>query len=379
MSNIVSRSPKALFTSFRDIRRTHQQHLAGLSTDIVMGEAVNAVAKHANFALDHHSPLSHLDDLSITTMEEIVGLAQAEEKSKTRLLEMAGVQPQLVNAARDFMRSSVTQQLLMQEFDKLLDISDENYPIGLELEIQDQTAPVAITENLPATATLIDEHMPDIRDQGFRGTCVAFSSVSCLEYYHNCKKDAMYDLSEQFAFWNMMSTTQRRNLAAMFPLMIENGCCPESMWPYVSAEVAGNPSQGPPPAGAVQAALGFRCRQVTPLPRNSVSAIKEQISANRVVAVGIPVFDSWYRNPAVRLSGNIGMPVPGEQSASVGHAIALVGYGESDDFAGGGYFIVRNSWGTINWGTRGSFGKGYGTIPYPYIEKYNWDAWCITA
>jgi C1A family cysteine protease len=83
-------------------------------------------------------------------------------------------------------------------------------------------------------------------------------------------------------------------------------------------------------------------------------------------------------SPVVRKYGNITVPLPGEVPDKIGHAVALVGYEDSPEFAGGGYFIVRNSWG-YNWATEGVFGPGYGTIPYRYIERFNWDAWCVVS
>lgn len=47
-----------------------------------------------------------------------------------------------------------------------------------------------------------------------------------------------------------------------------------------------------------------------------------------------------------------------------GHAMLLVGYEDDDSVAGGGYFIVRNSWGG-DWGE-----AGYGKLPYAYAELF---------
>ncbi len=47
-----------------------------------------------------------------------------------------------------------------------------------------------------------------------------------------------------------------------------------------------------------------------------------------------------------------------------GHEMLLVGYKDEDGWAGGGYFLVRNSWGE-GWGT-----EGYCKIPYAYIECF---------
>ena len=56
-----------------------------------------------------------------------------------------------------------------------------------------------------------------------------------------------------------------------------------------------------------------------------------------------------------------------------GHSIDLVGFKESKEFPGGGYFIFRNSWGT-------SFGdKGYGFVSFQYLRTYANDAIAISS
>jgi C1A family cysteine protease len=103
--------------------------------------------------------------------------------------------------------------------------------------------------------------------------------------------------------------------------------------------------------------------------------LKNYLLDRHPIAVAIPVYDSWANNPAVTDSGNIGMPLPGETS-QYGHALVLVGFADDGTFPGGGYFIIRNSYGTT-WGAHCPFGAGYGTIPYRYIELDNYSAFIV--
>jgi hypothetical protein len=47
-----------------------------------------------------------------------------------------------------------------------------------------------------------------------------------------------------------------------------------------------------------------------------------------------------------------------------GHSVALVGYRRDSTFAGGGYFVFRNSWGG-GWGD-----SGYGYMPFEYVRRF---------
>ncbi len=53
-----------------------------------------------------------------------------------------------------------------------------------------------------------------------------------------------------------------------------------------------------------------------------------------------------------------------------GHAMCLVGYADDKSYAGGGYFIARNSWSDTRWGSKSPEKPGYALIPYAYIADY---------
>jgi C1A family cysteine protease len=96
----------------------------------------------------------------------------------------------------------------------------------------------------------------------------------------------------------------------------------------------------------------------------------------RCVAFSVPVFRSWYLSAWVRATGKINMPLPNDILEG-GHAMAMVGYIDSDETGtGGGRFIIRNSWGP-DWAANSGFGAGYGTIPYAYIERHCMEAYSL--
>ena len=58
-----------------------------------------------------------------------------------------------------------------------------------------------------------------------------------------------------------------------------------------------------------------------------------------------------------------------------GHAMLAVGYKDTPMVPGGGYFIVRNSWGTDwAWDYKDNAHRGYARIPYAYIENFAYTA-----
>ncbi|HYI10956.1 MAG TPA: C1 family peptidase [Thermoanaerobaculia bacterium] len=335
---------------------------------------------------------------SISSVEELVAISRIDSKLHTTLIQDLGARPRLVKDIETSMLETPAAADEMSDWDRYEEL---DYALGCELDLstpppQDdmqlagaalgaEPAGISLTVSGGSTAALpavnlIDAFMPPIRDQGERGTCVAFTAMSALEYYLGRFGGAQgMDLSEQFAFWNMLTKKGgAQNLVAMYPLLVQDGSCRETTWPYYPRQIVGNVSQGPASALAAPEGLGYRCKQVVQLPPRSVPAIKQAIDQKRIVGIGIPVYNSWFNSAIVRKYGNITVPIPGEVPQQIGHAVALVGYEENTEYAGGGYFIVRNSWNGY-WGAQSVFGPGYGTIPYRYIANHNWDAWCIVS
>src|SRR5205085_1003153 len=153
------------------------------------------------------------------------------------------------------------------------------------------------------------------------------------------------DLSEQFAYWSMVDQSAHHDLLSMFMTLRNDGACREATWPYVADELSGNDGQGPAPSAAATEAREYRAPKVHQLSARAVGEIQASISASRPVAIGIPVYESWFASAVVRKYGNLTVPLPGEEPQPVGHAVTLVGYADDAQFAGGGYFVVRNSWG----------------------------------
>jgi hypothetical protein len=318
---------------------------------------------------------------SITTVEELLGLEHVDRRFSTALLADLGVSR---SAAESIRSAYVRTERGLSEIRDWGRFDRFEYALGCELG----DSPEAFGSGEQVGTTPAEDAggegvnlslacLSGVRDQEDRATCTAFATVACLEH-HICRTMGIAErLSEQFQYWNMIERSGRRSLVASFPLLKTDGVCRASTWPYHGTEIAGNDGQGPPPPAAAAEAGAHRCGDVLQLAPRSVPAIRQALRDDRLVAIGFPVYRSWLDNPVVRKYGNITLPLPGEVPETMGHAVVLVGFADDADFAGGGFFIVRNSW-NHRWGTSSVFGSGHGTIPYAYIQRLNWDAWCIT-
>lgn len=225
------------------------------------------------------------------------------------------------------------------------------------------------------------EQMPAVRDQGERGTCVAFSSGAYLEFQLGRQaagerpRMSLPRRSEQFVYWackqkDGFPQDEGTLVSVAREVLKRQGACRHAKWKYVPEQ---NPSegQGPPPEGAEEEAREARWTGVRMLPAKSVEKLKTALNQGRPVVLSVLTFPGW-DFPNVQLSGEISMPFPGEPSAG-GHAVCLVGYLLDSNLPGAGAFLFRNSWGR-SFGRQSLFAAGYGTLPFEYVTHYGLEA-----
>ncbi len=228
--------------------------------------------------------------------------------------------------------------------------------------------------------------LPPVRSQGDRGTCVAFAVSAINEFSFSRKLGRNIDLSEQYLFFETKKlegdTGCGSRIADALTVISEKGQCPEETWSYnphlPCFQSAGEPSN------ADDRALPYRNGYV---PFNDTDdlllQIKGCLSLAKLIAFSIPVYGSWYQNADTQKTGRIIMPFPGEvplkdsNGNDEGHAMAIVGYQDDSGVAGGGYFIIRNSWGEQLWGSQNHYAPGYGIIPYAYIINDHWEIYAL--
>lgn len=315
-------------------------------------------------------------ELNITTSEELVAIA-AVKGGKKGLAKHLGISATALTSYIEKVKKSLPDRIVKEMEEPY------NLDLGLgaleplpEVRIAAGFGPYETTIPLAALPTNVNYiySLNPIRDQGARGTCIAFACTALNEYYHSGHYTGLIDLSEQCLYARCKEHDGVPNEVGTYvhvamDCLVKYGQSTESCAPY-------NPNLPHNQPGHQPCCVGESPQWTLPnwkkLSSRSVADIKGALADHRVVAFSIPVYDSWYYSAAVRASGDITMPLPGDGFTG-GHAMLFVGYQDDATVPGGGYFILRNSWGTP-WGENCIYGAGYGTIPYQYMTNYGWEA-----
>jgi C1A family cysteine protease len=276
---------------------------------------------------------------------------------------------------------------------------------NLENQIKDELDRFKIVHyNSSKCSIFQDDNFPQAKDQEYRGTCVAFATLSILESFinnHVPNFTRSTDFSEQYLYYNakkldgnlMEDGTQ---FEYALQVLQESGICSESHLPYRGYNDWSHSLLFESPhykrAHLDKLAKGTRIDKYFHLSieNNIVDQIKNCILRNLPVGIGVLVFQDAWENDYTLLRGEIGLPVIIEDENgdkvlmdnSLGaHAICIVGF--EDDLEpktarpGGGGFIFRNSWGQ-NWAPNSEDARGYGRLPYQYVTDFCVDACIIT-
>jgi C1A family cysteine protease len=205
-----------------------------------------------------------------------------------------------------------------------------------------------------------------IEDQGDLGSCTANAGVGLIEYFERRAFGKYLDASRLFLYKATRTLAGDKGdtgaqLRDTMKALVLFGVPPEQYYPYDINQFDQEPS-----AFCYAFAQRYKAVQYyrldppgTPLFKR-LNIIKTNLAANLPSMFGFTVYSSIY--DATNKPGEIPYPVPGDKVVG-GHAVVAIGYDDSMKIGiTKGALLIRNSWGET-WGE-----KGYGWLPYKYIE-----------
>jgi hypothetical protein len=224
-----------------------------------------------------------------------------------------------------------------------------------------------------------------IKDQGGRGTCVAHAGLAALEVAY---KPLSLDLSENYGYYKFEGSSEAEvcldnglNTQTSGQLMTDHGMSPETCWPYVSSLSGIDcpvPIETPWPVStcSTQAKYGVTSHHKINRKDDLAEDVGEWINNPKylesVLCAGHDIVAGFF---VVGWPAGVTGVIDAVQGESIGgHAMVIVGFVRTADPAhGGGYFILKNSWGT------GLGQSGYVYLSYDYMRVYSKYGYYITG
>jgi C1A family cysteine protease len=202
--------------------------------------------------------------------------------------------------------------------------------------------------------------LPPVRDQGRRGTCVAFA-VTAL---HERSRGQDSVLSEEFLYgcckWLDGNNNEGTHVESAVTSLRKVGQAEAALLPY-------NPTSAPQFKDIVSMGMfrDARRRKVasTTVAPPALPILEKCLSEHRALVTVLEVHPSFFvpKENCIDVTPN--------ESFQGLHAVLLGGYSRRND--GNRYFIMRNSWGRA-WGQ-----DGYAYLSYDYYFKYHRGTWVI--
>jgi C1A family cysteine protease len=276
--------------------------------------------------------------------------------------------------------------LLAQDIHQKTDTKPQEdlpYAVMNHLELtpeNDLTPKPAVLEDIPSAFNWMNDSGADwttpARNQGGCGSCWAFGAMSALESRINIAwntPDLDVDLSEQYILSCLpgAGSCDGGNSFAAYRLIIYNGptgnncngIITENCLPYEGDDTI--PCSDKSPDWRSHLLPVAACGCWNPHFPDDIDAIKSQIVHEGPVVTYFEATGDFMQWGSTHHSPTDYYPyVP---TSGSNHAVAIVGYKDDPLIGNGGYWIVKNSWGT-GWGYNGFFNIEYGSLNIDNVQ-----------
>jgi C1A family cysteine protease len=202
-----------------------------------------------------------------------------------------------------------------------------------------------------------------VRDQGARGTCLAFAVTAAHERARHGRRGSVdTDLGEELLYWACKQIdgdhTPGTYPGSAAKALTDTGQSAAALWPYDSTRSESDPNYTPPADALADAEM----RRAT---LNSASPdldnLRDLLRLGHTIVLGLELWPQFYDAPG----GDLGSPSPADLLGDA-HAVALVGFDDDDQ-----ELLLRNSWGA-EWGD-----DGHGSLPYGALSVVCRGAWVL--
>lgn len=209
----------------------------------------------------------------------------------------------------------------------------------------------------------LSAQLGEVRDQGSRGTCLAFAATAVHEQARRQSRGAWTErLGEEILYWACKHLDGDRN-AGTYPRSVadalrDNGQSAGELWPYEPGRDDRAAHYEPPPAARD---AGQMRRASVHSMSHRLDDLRARINSGHAVILGIELWPGFFNAPA----GGLRVPAPLELIGEA-HAVTLVGYDDDPR-----ELLLRNSWGD-SWGQ-----AGHGRLPYDALPIVVRGAWTV--